>query len=178
MQDRPTAVELLGAVREFLDQDVMPAVEGRVQFHTRVAVNALGMLERELRLGPELGLEAFTELDEQRALWRPTGEAAILVGNDACVVGLAEFGQCRVIRRRLGGGQSRTQRSDLYQLGVAELARDERGAILAEQVDRRGLADKNNRQQQKREPAEQRARPQRQSQAPSLGVAGSSGTNT
>src|SRR5205823_12457651 len=54
MQDRPTAVELLGAVREFLDQDVMPAVEGRVQFHTRVAVNALGMLERELRLGPEL----------------------------------------------------------------------------------------------------------------------------
>ena len=54
MQDRPTAVELLEAVREFLDQDVMPAVEGRVRFHTRVAVNALGMLERELRLGPEL----------------------------------------------------------------------------------------------------------------------------
>src|SRR5947209_12978259 len=54
MQDRPTAVELLEAIREFLDQDLMPAVEGRVQFHTRVAVNALGMLERELRLGPEL----------------------------------------------------------------------------------------------------------------------------
>jgi len=54
MQDRPTAVELLEAIREFLEQDVMPAVEGRVQFHTRVAVNALGMLERELRLGPEL----------------------------------------------------------------------------------------------------------------------------
>src|SRR5438874_12780467 len=54
MQDRPTAVELLEAVREFLEQDVMPAVEGRVRFHTRVAVNALGMLERELRLGPEL----------------------------------------------------------------------------------------------------------------------------
>ena len=53
MQDRPTAVELLEAVREFLVQDVMPAVEGRVQFHTRVAVNALGMLERELSLGPE-----------------------------------------------------------------------------------------------------------------------------
>ena len=54
MQDRPTAVELLEAIREFLEQDVMPAVDGRVQFHTRVAVNALGMLERELRLGPEL----------------------------------------------------------------------------------------------------------------------------
>ena len=58
MQDRPTAVELLEAVREFLGQDVMPAVEGRVRFHTRVAVNALGMLERELRLGPELDVVA------------------------------------------------------------------------------------------------------------------------
>jgi Domain of unknown function (DUF6285) len=54
MQDRPTAAELLEAVREFLEQDVMASVEGRVRFHTRVAVNALGMLERELRLGPEL----------------------------------------------------------------------------------------------------------------------------
>ena len=54
MQDRPTAIELLEAIREFLEQDVMPAVEGRVQFHSRVAINALGMLERELRLGPEL----------------------------------------------------------------------------------------------------------------------------
>jgi Domain of unknown function (DUF6285) len=54
MQDRPTAVELLEAIREFLEEDVMPAVEGRVRFHSRVAVNALGMLERELRLGPDL----------------------------------------------------------------------------------------------------------------------------
>jgi Domain of unknown function (DUF6285) len=54
MQDRPSPVELLEAVREFLESDVMRSVEGRVRFHTRVAVNALGMLERELRLGPEL----------------------------------------------------------------------------------------------------------------------------
>jgi hypothetical protein len=54
MQDRPSAVELLEAIREFLEQDVMSSVEGRVQFHTRVAINALGMLEREVRLGPEL----------------------------------------------------------------------------------------------------------------------------
>ncbi len=56
-QDRPTAAELLEAVREFLERDVMPAVEGRVAFHTRVAVNALGMLEREARLGPTLDAE-------------------------------------------------------------------------------------------------------------------------
>jgi hypothetical protein len=54
MQDRPTAVELAEAIREFLEQDVMSSVEGRVRFHTRVAINALGMLEREMRLGPEL----------------------------------------------------------------------------------------------------------------------------
>jgi len=54
MQDRPTAVELLEAIREFLEHDVMGSAEGRVRFHTRVAANALGMLERELRLGPEL----------------------------------------------------------------------------------------------------------------------------
>ena len=54
LQDRPTAAELTEAVREFLERDVMPAVEGRIAFHTRVAVNALGMIERELTLGPEL----------------------------------------------------------------------------------------------------------------------------
>ncbi|HEX5097272.1 MAG TPA: DUF6285 domain-containing protein [Acidimicrobiia bacterium] len=47
-QDRPTAAELVAAVREFLERDVMEATEGRVQFHARVAVNALGMVEREL----------------------------------------------------------------------------------------------------------------------------------
>jgi hypothetical protein len=53
-QDRPTAAELLESVREFLERDVMGATAGRVQFHTRVAVNALGIIERELTLGPGL----------------------------------------------------------------------------------------------------------------------------
>src|SRR6478672_10137211 len=51
-QDRPTAAELAGAVREFLERDVMAATEGRVQFHTRVAINALGMVERDLLASP------------------------------------------------------------------------------------------------------------------------------
>ena len=42
------AAELVAAVREFLERDVMAATEGRVQFHTRVAVNVLSMVEREL----------------------------------------------------------------------------------------------------------------------------------
>ena len=35
----------------------MAATEGRVQFHTRVAVNALRMVERELSEGPAMAAE-------------------------------------------------------------------------------------------------------------------------
>lgn len=46
--DAPTAQQLLAAVREWLENDVMPAVSGRLQFHSRVASNILAMVEREL----------------------------------------------------------------------------------------------------------------------------------
>ncbi|MEU8147735.1 DUF6285 domain-containing protein [Nonomuraea sp. NPDC048901] len=50
--DVPSAAHLVAAVRDFLTDDVLPAVEGRVRFHTRVAINVLGMVEREIELGP------------------------------------------------------------------------------------------------------------------------------
>jgi aminoglycoside phosphotransferase (APT) family kinase protein len=50
--DRPTATELVEAVREWVEGDVADATTGRVRFHTRVASKALAMLERELLLGP------------------------------------------------------------------------------------------------------------------------------
>jgi hypothetical protein len=62
MQDRPNVSELVAAVREFLEQDVMAATEGRVHFHTRVAVNALGMIEREL-----VHRASFAAAEQQRA---------------------------------------------------------------------------------------------------------------
>lgn len=49
--DAPSAAELVEAVREFLQNDVLDATEGRIQFHTRVAVNVLGMVQRELEAG-------------------------------------------------------------------------------------------------------------------------------
>lgn len=49
--DRPTAAELVEAVREFLERDVMDATDGRIRFHTRVAVNALHIVHRELEVG-------------------------------------------------------------------------------------------------------------------------------
>ncbi len=49
---RPTASELLEAVREFLTDQVRPATSGQLAFHARVAANVLAMVLRELELGP------------------------------------------------------------------------------------------------------------------------------
>jgi aminoglycoside phosphotransferase (APT) family kinase protein len=49
---RPTASELLDAVRSYLTDEVMPETGGQVAFHARVAANVLGMVARELELGP------------------------------------------------------------------------------------------------------------------------------
>jgi len=49
MQDRPTASELTEAVREFLKNSIFPELQDqRTRFRTLVAMNALGILEREL----------------------------------------------------------------------------------------------------------------------------------
>jgi aminoglycoside phosphotransferase (APT) family kinase protein len=49
---RPTASELLEAVREFLTDQVRPATSGQLAFHARVAANALAIVAREIELGP------------------------------------------------------------------------------------------------------------------------------
>jgi Domain of unknown function (DUF6285) len=48
MQDRPDARELLEAVRGFLEEHVVPALDGTRQFHARVAANVLAIVGREL----------------------------------------------------------------------------------------------------------------------------------
>jgi hypothetical protein len=45
---RPTAAELVAAVADFLDNEVRNATDGQVNFHARVAANALRTVEREL----------------------------------------------------------------------------------------------------------------------------------
>jgi hypothetical protein len=47
----PSSAELAQAVREFLEQEVVPATEGRLSFHARVAANVLAQIERELQNG-------------------------------------------------------------------------------------------------------------------------------
>jgi hypothetical protein len=49
--DDPTVAELVESVREWIERDVMPATEGRLSFHARVAANVLKIVERELQAG-------------------------------------------------------------------------------------------------------------------------------
>jgi hypothetical protein len=49
MHDRPTALELIEAVTEFLATEALPAAtDHRLKFRTLVALNALGIASREL----------------------------------------------------------------------------------------------------------------------------------
>jgi hypothetical protein len=52
--DRPDALELVDAVRDFLDDEVRGALEGRLAYHVRVASNALRIASRELRGASEI----------------------------------------------------------------------------------------------------------------------------
>lgn len=92
MQDRPTALELLAAAREFLESEVVPALDARRSFHARVAANVLAIVGREL-LGEEDALVA-----EWRGLAallgvagdQPAGTAAWRESVRALTVDLAE----------------------------------------------------------------------------------------
>ncbi|GBD27397.1 hypothetical protein HRbin30_02744 [bacterium HR30] len=62
MQDRPTIDELLTAVQSFLEREIVPRLDGRLQFHARVAANILAIVRRELQLQPELTLKEWHRL--------------------------------------------------------------------------------------------------------------------
>jgi hypothetical protein len=49
VKDRPSAVELVEATREFLEREVLPTLaDRRLRFRALVAINALGIAQREL----------------------------------------------------------------------------------------------------------------------------------
>lgn len=54
--DRPTAPELVEAVREYLEREILPTLDDhRLKFRTLVAMNALGIAIRELA-APDSGM--------------------------------------------------------------------------------------------------------------------------
>jgi hypothetical protein len=62
--NRPTRDELLEAVAEFLEKRVMPKLDKHTAFHTRVAVNVLSIVRRELEHGPRLDEEELARLKD------------------------------------------------------------------------------------------------------------------
>jgi hypothetical protein len=51
---RPPAADLIEAVREFLEREVLPTLTGDRRFNVMVALNVLAIVRRELELGPAL----------------------------------------------------------------------------------------------------------------------------
>ena len=106
---RPTALELVAAVRGFLEQEVASQLTGATAFNLRIAVNVLAIVERELaaeddsaaataRLGALLG--------EDPALGREALEEKLVAALRSGALGLASPGLLTHLRadavRQLG----------------------------------------------------------------------------
>ena len=102
MQDRPTALELLDAVRGFLERDVVPALDGPRRFHALVAANVLTIVHRELDGEEERLLGEWRRLAPlaDAAGPEPSGLAALRAGVRDATAALAE----RIRRGDADGG--------------------------------------------------------------------------
>ncbi len=60
--DAPSAQQLVESVREWLERDVLAETTGRINFHARVAINVLAMVEREMTLGPAQAVDHASRL--------------------------------------------------------------------------------------------------------------------
>jgi len=61
--DRPDAAELLRTVRELLVDEVVPATDGMLAYHVRIAARLLGVVEQELVRGPADARRHRADLD-------------------------------------------------------------------------------------------------------------------
>ena len=110
MQDRPTALELLEAVRGFLEADVLPVLEGRRRFLALVAANVLGIVGRELAGEEEVLL----------AEWQGLGR---LLGDETITVP-ARLGALRAgVRERTTSLAERIRRGEADGVPLAEATR-------------------------------------------------------
>lgn len=63
MQDRPSAMELLSAVRDHLERAILPVLgDPKLKFQTLVAANVLAIVEREIAADERLTREAWASL--------------------------------------------------------------------------------------------------------------------
>lgn len=88
MQDQPHSGEVIGAVAKFLRDVVVPQADPLVAFQTRVAMNALEMMRRQLELVAEAETE---ELERLTAILGHAGALAELNAEFAGKIATGEF---------------------------------------------------------------------------------------
>jgi hypothetical protein len=86
VQQPPEATRLLADIAALLETEVLPAVQDPLRHRVRVAASLLGIIERELRLGP-----AAAEAERDRLV-------EVLDGDASQGAGLAELRQLLVQR--------------------------------------------------------------------------------
>jgi hypothetical protein len=113
MMDQPSILELVDAVRAFLEQRAMPELKGHTAFHARVAANALGIVSRELKLGSELAAD-----EKQRLI--------LLLGTEDSLDGLNRE-LCRRIREGSVGLETAGLKEHLIAVTRGKVAVDQPG---------------------------------------------------
>lgn len=101
MQDRPTEIELVEAVAQFLEDEVIPVItDARLRFRLLIAINVLAIIKRELEAG-----EAPLKLEWQQliSLLSRSGEEPPL-SVSALRVALQQLNQELCSRIRAGEG--------------------------------------------------------------------------
>ena len=93
--DRPTAAELLSAVRDHLTENLAPVLAGQPAFHLRVATNALATVQRTMADGDALDQAELDGLQE-------------LLGRDGDLIDLN-----RTLAVRIKSGELDDRREDL-----------------------------------------------------------------
>jgi len=91
MMDQPSMLELVSAVRDFLEQKAMPELKGHTAFHARVAANALGIVARELEHSAASG-------------WAERTRLAKLLGHDGTLMDLNRELCARIRAGKIGLG--------------------------------------------------------------------------
>lgn len=84
--DRPTAIELIESVKDFLGDEALPSLSGHMAFQVRVAANLLAIAQRELEEGPRM------RRDEHQRLREILGKEGSLEDLEAELIGLIREG--------------------------------------------------------------------------------------
>ncbi len=88
--DRPTAAELVSAVKQHLQDNVVPVMEGQPAFHLRVAINALAIVERTMADGETMNR---AELERLRVLLGEDGNLIDLNRRLSAQIEAGEMGE-------------------------------------------------------------------------------------